>query len=162
MHEATPGSPGVAFRRFSDQDAAAEQCGACEALGVSRAGLAMQAILAHHVPFHGDTATMIEIAYIVRDSRGVERLRTADKKAADAYDLMLENAERLAQWLREGSVLPNLPDTELEELTLHLARHARDVGLILKGKPPESAADLPPESERGTVTPIKSVSGSAA
>jgi uncharacterized protein len=37
---------------------------------------------------------MIEIAYIVRDRRGVERLRTADKKAAEAYDRILENAER--------------------------------------------------------------------
>ncbi|MFE8032993.1 YebG family protein [Thiohalocapsa marina] len=104
---------------------------------------------------------MIEIEYIVKDSRGVERLRTADKKAADAYDRMLENAERLAQWLRKGSVLPNLPDTELEELTLHLARHARDVELILKGKPLQSAAEPAPERERGTVTPIKSGSGSA-
>lgn len=39
---------------------------------------------------------MIEIEYIVKDRRGVERLRTADKKAAEAYDRILENAERLA------------------------------------------------------------------
>ena len=81
---------------------------------------------------------MIEIEYIVRDRRGVERLRTADKKAAEAYDRMLENAERLADWLRAGSVLPNLPDDDLETLTVHLARHAREVELILKGKPLES------------------------
>jgi len=29
---------------------------------------------------------MIEIEYIVRDQKGTERLRTTDKKAADAYD----------------------------------------------------------------------------
>jgi uncharacterized protein len=81
---------------------------------------------------------MIEIEYIVRDRRGVERLRTADKKAAEAYDRILENAERLADWLRAGSVLPTLPDDELETLTVHLARHAREVELILKGKPVES------------------------
>lgn len=47
---------------------------------------------------------MIEIEYIVKDRHGVERLRTADKKAADADDRVLENAERLAQLLRADSV----------------------------------------------------------
>ncbi|MBK1656399.1 YebG family protein [Allochromatium vinosum] len=103
---------------------------------------------------------MIEIEYIVKDSRGVERLRTADKKAAEAYDRILENAERLADWLRAGSVLPNLPDDDLETLTVHLARHAREVELILKGKPVElEPADRPesaPES-RPEPAPLKAV-----
>ncbi|MCK7578251.1 MAG: YebG family protein [Chromatiales bacterium] len=92
---------------------------------------------------------MIEIEYIVRDRRGVERLRTADKKAAEAYDRILENAERLADWLRAGSVLPSLTDDDLETLTVHLARHAREVELILKGKPvePDSGAGHEPKSE---------------
>ncbi|ADC61932.1 YebG family protein [Allochromatium vinosum] len=98
---------------------------------------------------------MIEIEYIVRDRRGVERLRTADKKAAEAYDRILENAERLADWLRAGSVLPSLPDDELETLTVHLARHAREVELILKGKPVESGADPVVSEPAPRVTPIK-------
>lgn len=81
--------------------------------------------------------TMIEIEYIVKDSKGVERLRTSDKKEADAYDRTLENAERLAEMLRADQVVPSLPDAELEELTIYLARRARDVERILKGKPPE-------------------------
>jgi len=89
---------------------------------------------------------VIEIEYIVRDRRGVERLRTADKKAAEAYDRILENAERLADWLRAGSVLPSLPDDDLETLTVHLARHAREVELILKGKLVEPESDAGPES----------------
>jgi dsDNA-binding SOS-regulon protein len=80
---------------------------------------------------------MIEIEYIVKDSKGVERLRTSDKKEADAYDRILENAERLAEMLRADQVVPSLPDAELEELTIYLARRARDVERILKGKPPE-------------------------
>lgn len=80
---------------------------------------------------------MIEIEYIVKDSRGVERLRTTDKKAADAYDRVLENAERLAEMLRADAVLPTLPEADLEELTIYLARNARDVERVLKGKPPE-------------------------
>ena len=106
---------------------------------------------------------MIEIEYIVRDRRGVERLRTADKKAAEAYDRILENAERLADWLRAGSVLPSLPDDDLETLTVHLARHAREVELILKGKPvePESGAGSAstPEirTENAQPVPLKAV-----
>jgi uncharacterized protein len=100
---------------------------------------------------------MIEIEYIVRDRRGVERLRTADKKAAEAYDRILENAERLADWLRTGAVLPSLPDDDLETLTVHLARHAREVELILKGKPLESESAGPestPESRTENAQPV--------
>ena len=99
---------------------------------------------------------MIEIEYIVRDRRGVERLRTADKKAAEAYDRILENAERLADWLRAGSVLPSLPDDDLETLTVHLARHAREVELILKGKPvePVAGAASTPEIRTENAQPV--------
>ena len=98
---------------------------------------------------------MIEIEYIVRDRRGVERLRTADKKAAEAYDRILENAERLADWLRAGAVLPTLPDDDLETLTVHLARHARAVELILKGKPVESEPDPVVSEPTPRVTSLK-------
>ena len=80
---------------------------------------------------------MIEIEYIVKDRKGTERLRTTDKKAADAYDKALENAERLADLLRHDGVLPNLPEHDLEELTIYLAQNARNVERILKGKEAE-------------------------
>ncbi|MEA3642312.1 MAG: YebG family protein [Lamprobacter sp.] len=88
---------------------------------------------------------MIEIEYIVKDKQGTERLRTADKKAADAYDKALEIADRLAQLLREDQVLPDLPSADLEELTIYLARNARNVERVLKGKEPEPT---PPSAER--------------
>lgn len=110
---------------------------------------------------------MIEIEYIVKDSNGNERLRTADKKAADAYDRILENAERLAQMLRADQVLPNLPEPDLENLTLYLARHAREVEQILKGKPVERAPgaglesepESAPESLPEKVAPLKALRG---
>ncbi len=80
---------------------------------------------------------MIEIEYIVKDRKGTERLRTTDKKAADAYDKALENAERLADLLRHDGILPNLPEHDLEELTIYLAQNARNVERILKGKEAE-------------------------
>ncbi|EGV27883.1 YebG family protein [Thiorhodococcus drewsii AZ1] len=100
---------------------------------------------------------MIEIEYIVRDSKGVERLRTTDKKEADAYDRILENAERLADLLRADQVLPNLPETDLEELTIYLARNARDVERVLKGKALERGASAASASSEtpDKVTPLK-------
>lgn len=113
---------------------------------------------------------MIEIEYIVKDKHGVERLRTADKKAADAYDKALDIAERLAQMLRDDQVLPSLPELELEELTIYLARNARNVERVLKGKEPEPTppdgsrddeADRPrslPGDGNGKVAPLKAAS----
>jgi dsDNA-binding SOS-regulon protein len=83
---------------------------------------------------------VIEIEYIVKDKQVVERLRTADKKEADAYDKALEVADRLAQLLRDDQVVPNLADEDLEELTIYLARNARTVERVLKGKEAESGA----------------------
>jgi len=79
---------------------------------------------------------LIEIEYIVKDKHGMERLRTADKKAADAYDKALEIADRLAQLLREHQVLPNLPEPDLEELTIYLARNARTRRSTAVQRPP--------------------------
>jgi|GEM_PF-1301353 len=102
---------------------------------------------------------MIEIEYIVKDRNGVERLRTIDKKAADAYDKALENADRLAQMLRADKVLPELSDADLEELTIYLSRNAKNVERVLKGKQPE----LPdPEADpRSSASPAGTQADSA-
>ncbi|SDW77025.1 YebG family protein [Thiocapsa roseopersicina] len=89
---------------------------------------------------------MIEIEYVVRDQKGAERLRTTDKKTADAYDKALESAERLADLLRHDKILPDLPESDLEELTIYLARNAKTVERILKGK---SAEIETTETEKG-------------
>lgn len=91
---------------------------------------------------------MIEIEYIVKDKNGMERLRTADKKAADAYDKALDIADRLAQLLRDDQVLPDLADVDLEELTIYMARNARNVERVLKGKEPEPSPPSGKHNER--------------
>ncbi|MBK1695493.1 hypothetical protein CKO09_12220 [Chromatium weissei] len=83
---------------------------------------------------------MIEIEYIVKDHHGIERLRTQDKKTADAFDRSLEHAERLAQWLRTAGIAQELSETGMEELTFYLVRNAATVERILKGKPLELTA----------------------
>jgi len=80
---------------------------------------------------------MIEIEYIVKDHKGVEKLRTADKKAADAYDKALDNADILQQLFRHDQVLPSLSDDDLESLTVYLALNAKNIERALKGKEPE-------------------------
>jgi dsDNA-binding SOS-regulon protein len=102
--------------------------------------------------------TMIEIEYIVKDQNGVERLRTTDKKAADAYDKALENADRLAQLLRDDKVLPNLADADLEELTIYLARNAKNVERVLRGKSPEPSKTDSALDENDNIAPLKAAS----
>jgi dsDNA-binding SOS-regulon protein len=98
---------------------------------------------------------VIEIEYVVRDQKGVERLRTPDKKAADAYDKALETAERLADLLRHDGVLPGLAEPDLEELTIYLARNARNIERILKGKEPALAAESEGVVSADKVTPLR-------
>jgi len=102
---------------------------------------------------------MIEIEYIVKDQNGVERLRTTDKKAADAYDKALENADRLAQMLRADKVLPELPDADLEELTIYLSRNAKNVERVLKGKQPERPG--PEADSRNSASPAETEADTA-
>jgi len=96
---------------------------------------------------------MIEIEYIVKDKKGVEKLRTADKKAADAYDKALDNADLLAQLLRHDNVLPKLKDDDMEALTIYLALNAKNVDRALKGKEPEYTDEL--ATDDSNIEPIK-------
>jgi len=97
---------------------------------------------------------MIEIEYIVKDKKGVEKLRTSDKKAADAYDRALDNADLLQQLLRHDNVLPKLKEDDLESLTIYLALNAKNVERALKGKAPE----FDDEPQDSNVTPIEDAS----
>jgi len=98
---------------------------------------------------------VIEIEYVVKDHQGVEKLRTTDKKAADAYDKALETAERLADLLRHDKVLPGLTEHDLEELTIYLARNARQIERILKGKEPELDAEAQDVASQVKVTHLR-------
>ena len=98
---------------------------------------------------------MIEVEYIVKDNKGVERLRTADKKAADAYDKALNNAERLRELLRHDKVLSDLSESDMEDLTIYLALNARNVERVLKGKAPELKEPEGEEKPSGKVEPLK-------
>jgi dsDNA-binding SOS-regulon protein len=53
-------------------------------------------------------------------------------------------------------VVPELADPDMEELTIYLARNAKNVERVLKGKAPESAAS-PASAEGGNVAQLNAV-----
>lgn len=72
----------------------------------------------------------ISIQYVVT-YKGVEKLVTTDKKAADQYDKMLDVADNLQQYLAAKGV--PMEEQALESLAFLLAQEKSDVAKILKG-----------------------------
>ena len=72
----------------------------------------------------------ISIQYVVT-YKGVEKLVTTDKKAADQYDKMLDVADNLQQYLTAKGV--SMPEAQLESLTFLIAQDKLNVGKLLKG-----------------------------
>lgn len=72
----------------------------------------------------------VSIQYVVTH-KGVEKLVTADKKAADQYDKMLDIADNLQLYLAEKGTA--LKEPELETLAFALAQNKDIVIKLLKG-----------------------------
>ncbi len=83
---------------------------------------------------------------VVRD--GKEDMIFASKKEADAYDKMLDTAERLYAYLHHAEL--GVPDDQLDTLTFFMAQHHDEIGRLLKGgaiKTPKAAAPPSPSAE---------------
>lgn len=86
----------------------------------------------------------ITIQYVVT-YKGVEKLVTTDKKAADQYDKMLDVADNLQLFLNAKGV--QMDEQGLETLSFLLAQEKADLTKIFKGADAEdllqqSAADV--------------------
>jgi dsDNA-binding SOS-regulon protein len=55
------------------------------------------------------------------------------KRQADAYDRIIEAAGELAELIELSAI--EIDEDDLEELTIYLARNAREVKNILKARP---------------------------
>jgi len=66
---------------------------------------------------------------VVRD--GKEDMIFTTKKEAEAYDKMLDIAERLNDFLQAAEV--DIPEDKLDELTFFMARHREPIGRLLRG-----------------------------
>ncbi|MEA9391557.1 YebG family protein [Acerihabitans sp. TG2] len=87
----------------------------------------------------------IEIKFVVV-RKGEEKMTFASKKAAEAYDKMLDMAEAFSDWLL-NSGMP-LDETQTENLGLYLAEHKDDVQHILRtSKLPEVVVAQAPSDE---------------
>ena len=85
------------------------------------------------------------------------------KKEAEAYDKMLDAADRLAALIREGDLSVDIDARTIDELSVLLAKNGPEVVKILKGvktqgtgmepkpskTPPESSQTAAPKNTRG-------------
>ena len=81
--------------------------------------------------------------------KGVEKLVTTDKKAADQYDKMLDIADGLAAYIDAKGI--NLDESVAEALTVMLSKNRTAVGKLLKG----TAIDSVLEDESAEVVELK-------
>lgn len=72
----------------------------------------------------------ITVQYVVTH-KGVEKLVTTDKKAADQYDKMLDTADNLAGFM--SALGMRLEEEQMEELSVLLAKNKDKVSKLLKG-----------------------------
>lgn len=65
---------------------------------------------------------MITIEFIVKNSQGVEKLRTTDEIAARDYDRMLDAAEKIMPIIESSGL--ELSEQATEELAIHLIKNS--------------------------------------
>jgi len=72
-----------------------------------------------------------------------------DKKEADAYDKMLDAADSLAAFIRQGDLQIDIDAQTIDAVSIYLAKNAPEVTRILKGlKPMTKSAPIVPKSEK--------------
>ena len=71
------------------------------------------------------------------------------KKEAEAYDKMLDAAEKLAAFIREGDLEVELAECTIDAIAVFLAKNGPEVTRILKGLKPLVAPVKKPEETKG-------------
>ncbi|WP_371376361.1 YebG family protein [Thalassotalea aquiviva] len=66
---------------------------------------------------------------------GVEVETFMDKKSADEYDKMLDMADSLSELFEQSAL--ELNETQLEDISIYLAKHREDVLVALQAKKPK-------------------------
>lgn len=90
----------------------------------------------------------ITTQYVV-SHKGVEKLVTTDKKAADQYDKMLDVADNLAVYIEAKGI--KLDEAVAEELSIMLAKNKDNLTKLLK----DTDADTLLSSESAEVVKLK-------
>jgi dsDNA-binding SOS-regulon protein len=71
------------------------------------------------------------------------------KKEAEAYDKMLDAAENLAAFIRDGDLDIELAESTVEAVSVFLAKNGPEVVRILKGIKPMAAPTQKPQGKSG-------------
>jgi dsDNA-binding SOS-regulon protein len=78
------------------------------------------------------------------------------KKEADAYDKMLDAADNLAAFIKEGDLDVGLDGSAIEAISVFLAKNGPEVTRILKGLKPITPAAVPPaEKDKPQLPPAE-------
>src|SRR4030042_1086729 len=85
---------------------------------------------------------------------GVELKAFDVKKSAEAYDNMLDAAEKLAAFIRQGNLPIGLDEKTIDEISVHLAKNAHEVLRILKGVKPIETAESSTEPEGAAASEV--------
>jgi dsDNA-binding SOS-regulon protein len=86
--------------------------------------------------------------FVVRDGVELDKVFT-EKKDAETYDIMLDAAEQLAEFIKKGELECNLDDKSINEISVFLAKNGPEVTKILKTVKP---LFLSPSNEKITKT----------
>ena len=82
---------------------------------------------------------MAVITQYVVQHRGVDKLVTTDKKAADQYDKMLNVADNLAEYISAKGI--KIDEQQLEDLSIVLAKHKDAIQKVFKGTAAQDILD---------------------
>ena len=86
--------------------------------------------------------------FIIRDGVELDKVFT-DKKEAEAFDKMLDAADKLAEIIKQAELPEKLSEDTIREVAVCLAKKAPEVVQALKGIKPEPAKPSPSEKSKG-------------
>jgi len=84
--------------------------------------------------------------FIVRNGVELDKVFT-EKKDAETYDIMLDAAEQLAEFIKKGELECKLDDKSINEISVFLAKNGPEVTKILKTVKPLPTS---PSNEKNT------------
>ena len=84
--------------------------------------------------------------FVVRNGVELDKVFT-EKKDAETYDIMLDAADQLAEFIKKGELECKLDDKSINEISVFLAKNGPEVTRILKTVKPLSPV---PSNEKNT------------
>lgn len=94
---------------------------------------------------------------VVRNGKELDKV-FEEKKLAEAYDKMLDAAENLAAFIKQGELQIDLDAKTIDDISIYLAKNGPEVTKILKGIKPIAPAAAKPEKPADQTAPTDTTS----